>query len=126
MENDYIAKLKEIQKNLKELGISSSLKSIRNFEDVLIIVSTYSPDDNSTPVSIAFSINNTNLSFNRKCWITQEKVREISPHPDYREFEYNTKKFYPFSVLISDVDKYPVSADCIKRLCKELYQYIDF
>lgn len=117
----------QIKKELEKLSISCSSENIQNVEDVSIIIKNYSPDVSKRPVSIAFSINEDNI-FNPKCWITEINLKEVNGrmipyHEGYKEFEYENKKFYPFSV---NLENYKVNAKEIKKLCGQLYRHIRF
>ena len=127
---EQVRQIDQIKKDLLRLGILSSLENIRNVEDVSIIIKNYSPDVSKRPVSIAFSINddNNNSSFNPKCWITERNLKEVGGriipyHEIYKEFEYENKKFYPFSV---NLENYKVNAKEIKKLCGQLYKHVRF
>lgn len=124
---EQVRQIDQIKKDLLRLGILSSLENIRNVEDVSIIIKNYSPDVSKRPISIAFSINEDHDNiFNPKCWITERNLKEVNGrilpyHEVYKEFEYNNKKFYPFSVNLQD---YKVNAEDIKKLCGHLYKHI--
>lgn len=124
---EQVSQIDQIQKHLLRLGILSSLDNIQNVEDVSIIIKNYSPDNNKRPVSIAFSINDdNNSSFNPKCWMTERNLKEVDGrmipyHEAYKEFEFENKKFYPFSV---NLGSYKVNAEDIKKLCGHLYKHI--
>ena len=120
---NYQTKLINIKEELKSLGITCFLDAIPSVTDVSIIISNYSPSNNSPPVSIAFSITNDGDKFNPKCWITKEKANTITYHLKYKEFRYENREFHPYSVALSDVS---VNATSIGKLCSQLYDYIDF
>ena len=103
--------------------MSCFLDAIPSVTDVSIIISNYSPSNNSPPVSIAFSITNDGDKFNPKCWITKKKVKTINSHLEYKEFSYENREFHPYSVALM---KLSVNATSIGKLCSQLYNYIDF
>ena len=98
--------------------------NIPNLEEPVLMIFNYSPSNESSPFSFAFS-----LRGNPKCWISHDKVKEVGDkapnrYPDYKDFNHNRQKFYAYSVqafensTFSDIAKF-------KRVCNRLYANID-
>lgn len=110
---------------LNQVAINWELVNISELDVPVLIVLDYSPSDNQPPHSIAFDCSGA-----PKCWITASKVCTIngnspSIHPDYREFCFRNRKFYPYSIqafsntIFQDIREF-------KSACQALYQHADW
>ena len=101
------------------------LVNVPELEQPVLIVLDYSPSDDQTPLSIAFD-----FSCDPKCWLTVSKVCKIgdegpSPHSSYREFDFEGRKFHPYSieafpsVIFEEIEEF-------QSACRCLYQHADW
>ena len=101
------------------------LTNVPELENLVLIVLDYSPSVDQPPLSIAFD-----FSCGAKCWLSASKVRKIgdkgpSPHPDYRRFVFEGRKFHPYSIIafpqaiFEEIQKFSSACQC-------LYQHVDW
>ena len=101
------------------------LVNVPELEHPVLIILEYSPNDDQHPLSIAFD-----YSGGPKCWLSKSKVRKIGdnspkPHADYRNFVFNERKFYPYSIkalpktIFNNIEEF-------MSVCRLLYQHIEW
>lgn len=97
--------------------------NVPELEHPIAVVLDYSPSDLDRPLSLAFG-----LASERKCWLTASKVQQIdgvgpNSHPDYRQFDYAERQFYPYSIEPLPTETF----DCVSKLnaiCRRLYDHV--
>ena len=107
------------------LGSSLNVKFtiVPELEHAVVIVLDYSPTDSDRPASMAFS-----RSGEPKCWLTAERVRKIgdeapNPYPDYREFRFEGRKFFPYSIRALPPEVFG-SASKLEDVCCRMYKHL--
>ena len=113
---------KDIERFLGE-SFNVRVTNVPELEHRILIVLDYSPSDSDKLISMAFGI-----ASEPKCWLTESAVQEIDndgprPHSAYKEFIYNERQFYPYSIkaLLPEV------FTCLSQFegfCRRLYQHV--
>lgn len=101
------------------------LDNVPELESPVLIMLDYSPSDHTAPLSIALD-----YAGGPKCWMSEERVIQIDSdgprrHDDYKEFVFEGRRFYPFSIqglgttLFEDIQ-------VLNSICERLYRHIDW
>ena len=122
-------KFEQLKEELKGVGFAEiDYCDPSNISERLLLISNYSPSDEKPSACFALSLEdyyNGGTSFPAKCWLDFSEIscfrdERPNPYPGYGEFEHNGKKYYPFSI---DTTGFECTAEYIKELIRELYEY---
>ena len=111
----------QIERLLRE-SLNVKITNVPELEHLVIIVLDYSPTDSERPISMAFG-----LEEEAKCWLTltESEIRTVddegpSSHPNYRQFAYQGRQFYPYSIRPLGQEVFA----CVSRfesICRRMY-----
>ncbi len=122
-----ISKIKEYFSSTLDDYFNWEVAYVDNQDGPMLFIHDYSNSaENLKLASFALSLAQySDGAFPSKCWITNNKVKQIdgeipSCNPDYKEFSYKEKKFYPFSVNIAPYEM------AVRIIVGQLYRHIDW
>lgn len=125
-------KQKNLEVMLNKGGLVFEFAQPKNIDEPLLLIKNYPKGQRENKINFAFSLiefYNGTFSFGNKCWITKQDMRPINEqmpayYPNYREFEYDKKTYFPFSV---NLQQYTFEdPNSIRSACRDLYNHIDF
>lgn len=110
---------KEMERDLGR-SFRCSLENVSELDAPVLVVLDYSPSNDQPPISIAFDYNG-----GAKCWLTKSQVyerdgRKPSRHEAYREFVFEGRRFYPYSIQAFSKNIFDSVAQ-FEDACRSLY-----
>ena len=99
------------------------LTNVPELDGAILFLMDYSPNDAQPPLSVALSYSGGN-----KCWLSESSLQKINnnvprPYPNYQQFVFEGRTFYPFSVQLLPHGPFE-SSEVIKAACQRLYQHV--
>ena len=93
----------------------------------ILIFIDYQPKNRCTPVCLGLPLEEYEQKrMARKFWSSVKTAKPVNgqipnPHPEYKEFNYEGRTYYPFS---ADLSGYNFSSASISELLEELYEHV--
>ena len=125
-------KRKNLEAMLKKEELVFEFAQLNNIEEPILLIKDYPKGQKKNKVSFAFSLAdfyNGIFNFGAKYWMTAKNIKSINgdmpnPYPTYKEFEYEQKRYFPFS---AQLQRYGLeNINSIRSICRDLYNHIDF
>ena len=102
------------------------LSNVPELDRPVLIVLDYSPNEESSPLSIALDFSGA-----ARCWLSEERIKKIDnvgpdPHSRYRQFEFEQRQFFPFSIQQPLGTQLFENIENFRSICIRLYSHIDW